>query len=74
MKKWILDRLPQLFCVLLVIFSVLMISNHAKAKTTAEWRQAGIEAIQEGGKIILLRHAYAPVSYTHLTLPTTDRV
>ncbi len=60
MKKWILDRLPQLFCVLLVIFSVLMISNHAKAKTTAEWRQAGIEAIQEGGKIILLRHAYAP--------------
>ena len=31
MKKFILDRLPQLFIVLLVLFSYTLVYNHAKA-------------------------------------------
>ena len=31
MKKFILDRLPQLFIILLVIFSYTLVFNHAKA-------------------------------------------
>ena len=42
-----------------VLIFVLGISN-AYAKTTSEWKALGIEALQEGGKIIFLRHAYAP--------------
>ena len=42
-----------------VLIFALGISN-AYAKTTSEWKALGIEALQEGGKIIFLRHAYAP--------------
>jgi len=31
MKKYILDRLPQLFIVLMVVFSYVMVFNHANA-------------------------------------------
>lgn len=37
----------------------LGISN-AYAKTVSEWKALGVEALQEGGKVIFLRHAYAP--------------
>jgi len=37
----------------------LGISN-AYAKTVSEWKALGLESLQEGGKVIFLRHAYAP--------------
>lgn len=42
-----------------VLIFALGISN-AYAKTVSEWKALGVEALQEGGKVIFLRHAYAP--------------
>ena len=33
-----------------------------------------IEELKRGKHAVILAHYYTPVSYTHLTLPTTERV
>ena len=57
MKFKIKDNLVTIFIILIVAFSYLMVYNHAMASSSND---KSIEALQKGGKIILLRHAYAP--------------
>ena len=43
-----------------MVLSLLMITTSLQAKTRQELHNDGVKALQEGGKIIYLRHAYAP--------------
>ena len=44
----------------IVVLGLLMITTSLQAKSRQELHNDGVKALQEGGKIIYLRHAYAP--------------
>ena len=53
----------------LIFLISLFFTFSSLSDETTSW-----ELLKEGGKVVFIRHAYAPgggaVSYTHLTLPT----
>ena len=52
MKKFILDRLPQLFIVLMVVFSYVMVFNHAKALELEKYYKEPLSEIDKKGIIV----------------------
>ena len=44
----------------IIILGLLLTASISHAKSKQELHNDGIKALQEGGKIIYLRHAYAP--------------
>ena len=56
------------------IFILIFISLTSSVK--ADLDKNLVSELEDGGKLIFIRHAYAPgaVSYTHLTLPTITEV
>ena len=52
MKKFILDRLPQLFIVLIVVFSYVLVFNHAKALELEKYYKEPLTETDKKGIVV----------------------
>ena len=46
MKRWILDNLPTVWCILIILVSVLLVSNHANACVDCDLNKKAFENVK----------------------------
>ena len=64
MKKWILDNLPTVWCILIILVSVLLISNHANACVDCDLNK---KAFEKNAKVISVEGDIDTINYDKVT-------
>ena len=63
MKKWILDNLPTVWCILIILVSVLLISNHANACVDCDLNKKAFENV----KVVSVEGDIDKINYDKVT-------
>ena len=64
MKRWILDNLPTVWCILIILVSVLLVSNHANACVDCDLNK---KAFEKQAKVISVEGDIDTINYDKVT-------
>ena len=64
MKRWILDNLPTVWCILIILVSVLLVSNHANACVDCDLNK---KAFEKHTKVISVEGDIDTINYDKVT-------
>ena len=64
MKRWILDNLPTVWCILIILVSVLLVSNHANACVDCDLNK---KAFEKEAKVISVEGDIDTINYDKVT-------
>ena len=64
MRRWILDNLPTVWCILIILVSVLLVSNHANACVDCDLNK---KAFEKNAKVISVEGDIDTINYDKVT-------